>query len=269
MPRVEVAGGSLNYEIAGHGESMLLIPGLSGVGSFWRAQIAAFSARFRTITFDHRGVGESTGMPPYSVDQWAEDVIALLDHVGVGSAHLVGHSTGGVIAQVVASKRPRRVTSVVLGGTWAQPDERFRRVFELRRDVLSALGTDAYAFLGSILIAPPDETLAATKPEPTDPANIEARIEVLLAYQGVGHLRRIRCPALVVAAADDVLIPVHLSRAVAAGIAGADLKILPQGGHSFPRSRPTDYNRIVLEFLSKNAPRPSAAQTARGEGVSL
>jgi aminoacrylate hydrolase len=180
-----------------------------------------------------------------------------------------------VIAQVVASKHPHRVASVVLGGTWLTPDERFRRVFELRRDVLSALGTDAYALLGSILIAPPDETLNAAKPEPTDPGIIEARIEVLLDYQGVEHLRQIRCQALVVAAADDVLIPVRMSRAVAAGIAGADLKILPEGGHGFPRSRPTDYNRIVREFLSNHAPRPSMPQTdtpsvtARGEGVRL
>src|SRR5579864_2007237 len=77
MPRVDVAGGSLQYRVAGQGEASLLIPGLGGLGSFWDAQIKAFSPRFRTIIFDHRGVGESTGAPPYSAELWAQDIVAL------------------------------------------------------------------------------------------------------------------------------------------------------------------------------------------------
>jgi pimeloyl-ACP methyl ester carboxylesterase len=125
---------------------------------------------------------------------------------------------------MVTSLYPHRVTSVVLGATWGMPDERFQRVFGLRRHVLSALGTDAYALLGSILIAPSNETLDAIKPDLTNSGIIKARIDALLNYHGIEYLRGIRCRALVLAAADDVLIPLHLSRAVAAGIAGAELK---------------------------------------------
>jgi hypothetical protein len=90
MPRVEVAGASLAYEIAGQGDALLLISGLKGPANFWHAQIETFSRHFTTIRFDQRGIGASTGGPPYSVKQWGRDVIALLDHLGIGAAHLVG-----------------------------------------------------------------------------------------------------------------------------------------------------------------------------------
>jgi pimeloyl-ACP methyl ester carboxylesterase len=69
-------------------------PAPASRGNFWRAQVEAFSPHFKTVTFDHRGVGASSGSPPYAVEQWARDVVALLDHLDVGAAHLVGHSTG-------------------------------------------------------------------------------------------------------------------------------------------------------------------------------
>jgi aminoacrylate hydrolase len=269
MPRVEVAGGSLAYEVAGDGEVVLFIAGLAGIGSFWRAQIEAFAPHFKTVAFDHRGVGGSTGAPPYSIEQWSQDVGALLDHLGVEAAHLVGHSTGGAIAQVVASDHPHRVASVVLSGTWAEPDDRFRRVFELRRDVLNALGIEAYTHLSSIMIALPDQPLTPASLEKTDPRVITARLAALLSYRGMERLRRIRCPALVLAAADDILIPPHMSRPLAEQIAGAELKMLPNGGHGFPRSRAADYNRTVLEFLLRHVRHQSPGLTAPSTNTPL
>src|ERR1700728_1774911 len=92
MPRLEVAGASLHYDSAGRGEAVVLISGLGGLASFWQAQIEAFSPFFRTISFDHRGVGRSKAVPPYAMEQWAADIIAILDHSGIDRAHLVGHS---------------------------------------------------------------------------------------------------------------------------------------------------------------------------------
>jgi pimeloyl-ACP methyl ester carboxylesterase len=124
------------------------------------------------------------------------------------------------------------------------------------------LGMEAYATLGAVIIAPPDEPVTAVKPEPTDPAVVKARIDALLSHHGRKRLHRIRCPALVLAAADDVLIPPHMSRTVAEAIAGAKLKILASGSHAFPRSRAADFNQLALEFLSHYAsPSTNAAQT--------
>jgi aminoacrylate hydrolase len=270
MPRLEVAGGSVHYDSAGRGEAVLLIPGLSGLASFWQAQIEAFSPHFRTISFDHRGVGRSEAAPPYAMEQWAADIIAILDHLGIDRAHLVGHSTGSVIAQVVAASHPQRVASVILSGTWAEPDERFLQVFALRRAVLTALGNEAYAVLGAIMIAPPAQPMTPALSEPTDPRIVAARIDVLLCYHGRDHLREIRCPALVLAAADDVLIPAVKSRLVAEAIAGAELKIFTSGSHAFPRSMATSYNQSVLKFLARHrqlSPVTATAAARQRRGV--
>ncbi len=261
MPRVDVAGASIAYEIKGHGNALVLISGLNGLGDFWRAQVDALSPHFRTITFDHRGVGGSTGSPPYSVEQWAGDLVALLDHLGIGLAHLVGHSTGGVIAQVVASDYPDRIASAVLGGMWAQPDDRFRWVFELRRDVLVKLGVEAYARLTAIMTSPPGEEVVSIQPAQTGSIVTAARIEAILAYAGFERLRRIDCPTLVIAAADDILIPAPMSLILADEITGARSAVLPSGGYLFPRSRSLDYHRILMEFLL------NLAQQRRVRGV--
>ena len=270
MPRLEVAGASLHYDSAGRGEAVVLIPGLSGLASFWQAQIEAFSPFFRTISFDHRGVGRSKAAPPYAMEQWAADIIAILDHSGIDRAHLVGHSTGSVIAQVVAASHPQRVASVVLSGTWAEPDERFLQTFALRRAVLTALGNEAYAVLGAIMIAPPAQPMVPGLSEPTDPRIVAARIDVLMSYHGRDRLREIRCPALVLAAADDVLIPAARSRLVAEAIAGAELKIFTSGSHAFPRSMATGYNQSVLKFLARHrqlSPVTAAAAARQRRGV--
>ena len=97
---IPIDGGTLAYEAAGAGPPIVFIAGLGGHGSYWKAQVQAFSPDFQTVTFDHRGVGASAGAPPYSVEQWAGDTLRLMDHLKIGRVHLVGHSTGGAIAQV-------------------------------------------------------------------------------------------------------------------------------------------------------------------------
>jgi aminoacrylate hydrolase len=252
MPYLEVPGARLAYQITGQGVPVLFISGLNGRASFWRRQLDALPPSISAISFDHRGIGVSTGAPPYSVELWADDAIRLLDFLEISAVHVVGHSTGGAIAQVMASDHPERVLSLVLGATWASPDRRFHDVFRLRRDVLRALGPSAYEIFGALLTAPveaPWPPRNATGSLQPSSAVLEARLEALLAYEGIERLPHIVCPALVLSAADDVLIPPRLPRALVDGIVGARSVSLPAGGHLFPTSRPDEYNRLVFEFL--------------------
>src|SRR5690349_1825241 len=131
MPTIEINDAELYYEVTGQGEPVLLVPGLSGRGSFWASQVTELARDFRVIVHDHRGTGRSThSRIRYSVEQMADDVLRLMDALGVESAHLVGHSTGGAIGQVIALEHPRRLRSLVLSATWAGPDAYFRRLFE-------------------------------------------------------------------------------------------------------------------------------------------
>ena len=175
-----------------------------------------------------------------------------MDHLKIDRAHLVGHSTGGAIAQVLAAGHSDRIASLVLGGTWARPDARFRRLFEFRARVLREMGSDAYEDLGLTLTLPaglPSDA-ATRQPARATPSDVVlARIDALLAHDAGDRLRHIRAPTLVIAADDDVLVPRPLSEVIADEIKGARLHVLARGGHHFPLTQTEAYNAVLREFF--------------------
>ena len=99
MPKVAITGGEIYFEEAGRGEPLIFVSGLGGTGSYWRPQVAAFSSRFRVITYDHRGTGSSDRLQrAFSIDQMTAELALLMDTLGIGRAHVVGWSTGGAAA---------------------------------------------------------------------------------------------------------------------------------------------------------------------------
>src|ERR1700694_2269707 len=131
MPKISIGDAELYYEAHGDGPPLLLVPGLSGLGSFGARQVPDFARDFRVIVHDHRGTGASTHSHiRYSVEQMADDVLRLMDALKIDSARLVGHSTGGAIGQVIAQDHPTRLRSLVLSATWAGPDPFFPRVLD-------------------------------------------------------------------------------------------------------------------------------------------
>src|SRR5262245_48717006 len=99
----------------GAGLPIVFVAGLGDRGTYWTAQVAAFSSAFQVVTFDHRGVGASEGQPPYKVEQWAADTLRLIDHLGLDRVHLVGHSTRGYHCASTRSRSPRPSSSAQLG----------------------------------------------------------------------------------------------------------------------------------------------------------
>ena len=120
---ITIDGGTLSYNVSGVGPPIVFVAGLGDRGTYWTAQVAGFSSAFQVVTFDHRGVGASEGQPPYKVEQWAADTLRLIDHLGLDRVHLVGHSTGGTIAQVLQPITPivsRPSSSAQLGRGWTR-----------------------------------------------------------------------------------------------------------------------------------------------------
>jgi aminoacrylate hydrolase len=224
---------------------VLFITGLGGKASFWSHQVQAFGARFDCIAFDLKARD--------SVDALARDALELLDQRGVKRCRIVGHSTGGAIAQVIASDHPERVERLVLSGTWSAPTAPFLALFRLRKRVLAEMGAEAGALLGALFAWPDDwlekhpELLATFNA--ADTPGLLARMDAILAFDGRARLARIKAPTLVLCAQDDHLVPISHSRRIAAGITGSRLRILSYGGH-FPQiTASAQYNEALMEFL--------------------
>jgi len=260
MPTVPIGDAEIYCEDTGRGEPLLLVPGLSGRGSFWASQVADFSRDFRVVVHDHRGTGRSThSRIRYSVEQMADDVLRLMDTLGIDGAHLVGHSTGGAIGQVLALEHSGRLRSLVLSATWAGPDPYFRRLFESRKGVLLDQGVEAYLRASALFMAPPawisanDALLTEQhKAALAEAAPVEvtaSRIDAILRHDRRRQLLQIRLPTLVIVARDDTITPSFYSEELASAIPGAKLIVLDGGGHFSPAIHSGPYNAAVGAFL--------------------
>jgi aminoacrylate hydrolase len=266
MPRVDIGTGALHYERRGDGFPLLLVSGLGGLATYWSPQMASLADRFDVIAYDHRGIGRSDRTPPpYSVDGMAADAIGLLDALGIRRAHVVGHSTGGAIAQILALEHPDRLGAIVIAGSWTAADAYFRRLFAMRKDVLLRLGPAAYVAGSALFLYPPywiaehDARLrdveASNLADFSDPAIVAGRIDAICAFDRRADLGRIRTPTLVVGAEDDTITPAYFSRELARLIPGAELVMLQHGGHCFSQTEPARFDEAVTSFLAPRTPR--------------
>ena len=115
MPKIQANGIELFYEESGAGEPLLLIAGFACDHTNWRKLVPLLASSYRLITFDNRGVGQSSSpTTPYTIGQMAEDTIGFLDAIGLDSVHVAGHSMGGQIALELALSSPTRVKSLIL-----------------------------------------------------------------------------------------------------------------------------------------------------------
>ena len=265
MPRTSIGECSLYYERQGVGFPVLFISGLGGFASFWQDQVAVFGKRFEVITFDHRGIGQSDpARLGYTVDRMAADVVGLLDALRIRRAHVIGHSTGGAIAQVLAIEHSSRLASVVLSATWTKADAYFRRLYTFRKEVLLHLGPSAYVqsatlyWYPSSWIARNNERLRQSEAQSLAtfaPVDIVAsRIDAMLAFDRTSELGRIKTPTLVIGAEDDIVTPAYFSEELARLIPGAEVKLFPRGGHFLTHVRTREFNNAVLPFLVSHTP---------------
>ena len=260
MPKISIGDAELYYESHGEGPPLMLVSGLNGVSAFWAQQVPALARDFRVIVHDHRGTGQSThSRIAYSVDQMAGDVLKLMDKLGIEAAHVAGHSTGGAIGQILAEDQPARVKSLVLSATWAGPDPYFRRLFESRKAILESMGVEAYLRASVLALTTPkwvseNDALIAEQQRAqvaaAAPVEIQAsRIDAIIRFDRRARLGQIRCPTLVIVAADDLVTPKFYSDELAGKIPGAKQVVLEYGGHFAPVVSSAAYNAAVGDFL--------------------
>jgi aminoacrylate hydrolase len=260
MPKIAVADGEIYYEMSGAGFPVIFVSGLNGVARGWRPQIPAFRSRFKVVTYDQRGTGNSDHQQrTFAVDQMAIELAELMDALEIERAHIVGNSTGGAIGQTLAIEQPQRVAKLVLCSTWTHCDPWFRRLFEARRLMYQQCGPELHSRFHPLWLFPPEwvnehdaEIEEEQKHAPTRSSPVEVsvgRINALLAFDRRAGLGQIKAPTLVVTCDNDYITPSYHAEALARAIPGAKLVIPRGGGHAFSRTNSEEFNKIVLDFL--------------------
>jgi aminoacrylate hydrolase len=248
----------LYFEEHGAGEPIVFVSGLRGLGSHWRHLVPLFCDRFHVVLHDQLGTGKSDHPDiPYSIERLAQDVLSLLDHLKIERAHLIGHSTGGAIGQVIAIDHPDRLLSLSLLSSWTKADAYLRLLFALRKDILTHLGVQASELYAPLFVSPPwwinkqaaQPAHSDTEEQPPAAVTI-SRINAILAFDRARQLGEITRPTLVMCSRDDRLTPFYFSEALAAAIPGARLIGLEDGGHSCHQTRPREVADHLLDFIN-------------------
>ncbi len=250
----------IGYDDVGDGEVVLFIHGFPHNRALWSAQLGALLGQARCIAPDLRGFGESSIVAPYSVDQYADDLILLLDVLRIDRAIVCGLSMGGYVALACWRRHRARVRGLILMDTRAGGDSPAGRG---RRDEMIALarergsGAIADAMIGSMVGVRTREKC----PEVVDAvhrmlarAPVDGVIGALEAMRdrpdATPSLGTIDVPTLVVVGEDDVLTPPGEAALLHAAIRGSRLEVIAGAGHVSNVERPAAVNHVVSEYLA-------------------
>ncbi len=272
MPLARCEDVELHWESTGDGPPVLLVMGLGMNATGWWRTVPVLARRLRVIAFDNRGVGRSGRPPgPYTMDQLADDAVAVLDAAGVDRAHVYGLSLGGMIAQEVALRHPSRVERLVLGATTpggerAVPIEPAIRAFFLRRAQMPAeeavwasvpynYGPTTRAHHGERIA----QDIAQRLRFPVEPEPYVAQLAAALEHDAFDRLGGIAAPTLVVHGDADRMVPPANARLLAGRIPGARAQLWPAAGHLYATDEPRADPAIAAFLLSEpTSPGPSS-----------
>jgi 3-oxoadipate enol-lactonase len=261
MPWIAAGGVRLYYELHGRDDAPVLVLNngiLMNAAASWALQTPAFSVAYRVLLYDCRGQGLSDRPDePYSMEQHADDLDALLSALGIESGHILGISYGGEVAQAFALAHPGRVRSLILADTVSEVGPELRLTIE---------GWKAAALTGD-----PDLLFLVTAPWNFSPAFIAARAatvaaararyrdvdlaafvrlcDAFLGVQFTDRLGRIASPTCVIVGGEDRLKGMDYAGRIHRAMAGSRLRVLPGAGHAACLESPAAFNEAVLGFL--------------------
>ena len=261
MPSIQLHGTELFYETRGEGDALLLLAGFGCDHSFWDPVSEALAERFRLILPDNRGCGRTKSSGSFTARVCAADAAALLIHLGVARAHVVGHSFGGQIAQELAVDNPQRVASLALVSTSAQSSARLSEVVEAAarmsltappelccRALLPWMFSEEFFEMPGMLDSALTRLMA--NPHPPSPEGLAAQSSAIATHNALDRVEAIRCPTLVLAGPEDLLVPTGHACTLAERIRGSKLVLLERGAHDLIHEFPDEVSGALLAFLS-------------------
>jgi pimeloyl-ACP methyl ester carboxylesterase len=267
MPKVNVGDINIYYEIHGKGEPLVMICGMTGNVDGFFMHIPIFSREYRVVAFDPRGAGRTDAPDiPYTTEMMADDLAGLLDTIGIESAHILGTSMGGMIAQYFALRYPKRVRSLILACTGFGPTHgvhttdpeiigalQHPKVLSPEENIKQTLRlTMSQEFIDKNpgLIK---QMIVKSLKHPAPPQGQMRQAQAVTGTETYERLPEIKAPTLVIHGSADRTLPVENARILASRIPGAELVILEKMGHLFICEAFDESNRIMLDFLKRHS----------------
>jgi 3-oxoadipate enol-lactonase len=269
MPLARVGEIGLSYERAGDGPPLLLIMGMSGTFDHWDAMFLEDLRRdFDAIVYDHRGVGSSSrldGDRALTIAQLAVDAAGLLDALEIDSAHVLGFSMGGMVAQELALAHPERIRTLALGGTYCggkgsalMPEESLRKLAE---GASSGDRTRAVRAAWEVNVSPGfvnneqayARFLQIGRRRAVAIPVVMAQMRAIAAHDTSSRLPQIAPPTLVAHGTLDAMLPVQNGRLIAELVPGSRLEILDGVGHMFFWEQPEHSAELIRAHAAVHA----------------
>ncbi len=263
MPVIKVNGINMYYEVNGKGIPLVLIMGLRRNLEWWYRQIRELSQHFRVIAFDNRGAGRSDKPEmEYSIRLFADDTASLMDALGIPSAHVLGVSMGGYIAQELALACPDKVKSLILGCTGAGGNRAVLMSAERTKKFTANDGLTPAEILRKDMDIYFSDGFIANHPD-----QVEEFVKISLRYyqpadaflrqfsacrkhDTAGRVGRLRMPVLLLTGDDDYLVPHQNTLILKELLPGAKLHIFRGLRHAFFIEAAAAFNRKVIEFIN-------------------
>ena len=252
MPLIETASGKIWAAIHSrhdHAPPAIFIHGAGGTHQSFPASLRQLRS-IQPILMDLPGHGNSPGGGRKSIVDYALDVVALMDALAIDSAIVLGHSMGGAIAQQLALDQPTRVSALTLVATGAR--------LPVNPALISGIIADAEGTINSLTrwmwtrSAPADMVARTTKiMRATPPDIIQGDLIACAKFDVVDRLRSISSPTLILAADKDKMTPIALSEELKAGIAGAELAVVPKAGHMLQLEQPDFTSDVIDRWLAR------------------
>ena len=252
----------IGYDDTGRGSpALLFVHGFPHDRTLWAPQLQGLAVQARCLAPDLRGFGETTAAAPWSMDQYADDLVGLLDVLHIERAVVAGLSMGGYVAFALWRRHPQRVRALVLCNTRPGADtdegrEKRRKLIATARE--QGMGPVADAQLTGML----GKTTRSNRPEianvvhrmissqPVD--GVVGALEAMMSRpDSTPALASIDVPTLIVAGEEDTIIPMAEAKAMQAAIRGSTLEVITGTGHLSNLERPAAFNHVVSEFLAK------------------
>jgi pimeloyl-ACP methyl ester carboxylesterase len=279
MPQVDVDGLTVNYDVRGEGQTLLLIPYTSADHACYAFQLPAYTEHFSCVAIDLPGSGESDTPPgPYSTEGYADQVAAFLGAIGIEQAHVAGVSLGAAIAMHLGARHPERVRSLSLHSGWDTTDAYLNAVVGQWRTLASSLPSVADVVIQGIFPWCFTPEMYAERPEFVDtlvdfvrsrPAQsadgFAAQLDAVLAHDASAALAEIRAPTLITCGARDLVCSTRFAGRLQDGIADSELVVFEHLSHAGLHEDPEAFNRATLDFLLRQR---SQLQVEHGIDVS-